>query len=239
MEVLLPHANPIEIIGLSAAGTIEPVSDPRPIWLHYGSSISHCANAPDPSQTWVQRVADGWDVQQRNLAFGGNAQADQFVARIIRDSPAQLISLSIGINVINGDTMRERVLRPAVHGFLDTIRDGHPDTPIVVVGAIYCPFHERSAGPLVDVDGHYRSAHRDIESDIGALTLRRARTIVRDVTAQRSATDQNLHYVEGLDLLGPQDAALLHDALHPSPEGNDLIAARILKRWPVFPAAGA
>lgn len=34
--------------------------------------------------------------------------------------------------------MRERTFRPAVHAFLDTIREGHPDTPVLVISAVAC-----------------------------------------------------------------------------------------------------
>jgi hypothetical protein len=36
-----------------------------------------------------------------NLGFGGSALFDQFTARAIRDTPAELISLKIGINLVN------------------------------------------------------------------------------------------------------------------------------------------
>ena len=44
----------------------------------------------------------------------------------MRDTPADLISVKLGINLVNTDLMRLRAFGPAVHGFLDTIRDGHP-----------------------------------------------------------------------------------------------------------------
>ena len=72
---------------------------------------------------------------------------DQFVARTIRDLPADLISVKAGINVVNGDTMRERTFGPALHGFLDTVRDGHPTTPIALVTPIVCPIVEDHPGP--------------------------------------------------------------------------------------------
>ncbi|GAA2540854.1 hypothetical protein GCM10010409_14560 [Mycolicibacterium diernhoferi] len=43
--------------------------------------------------------------------------------------------------------MRRRAFGPAVHGFLDTIRDGHPRTPLVVIGPLYCPIHESTPVP--------------------------------------------------------------------------------------------
>lgn len=49
--------------------------------------------------------------------------------------------------------MRLRAFVPAVHGFLDTIRDGHPTTPLVLISPIFCAIHEDTPGPgAVDLD---------------------------------------------------------------------------------------
>ena len=45
--------------------------------------------------------------------------------------------------------MTERTFAPAVHGLLDHIRDGHPDTPLLVVTPIFCPSVEDHPGPTV------------------------------------------------------------------------------------------
>ena len=74
-----------------------------------------------------------------------------------------MITLELGINVVNGDTMRERAFVAAFHGFLDTIRDGHPKTPILITSPIICPIAEidqvqRSSEAMVL--GTPRSGHR-------------------------------------------------------------------------------
>ncbi len=71
----------------------------------------------------------------------------------MRDTPADLVSVKIGINLVNLDLMRRRAFGPAVHGFLDTIREGHPTTPLLVVSPLLCPIHEDTPGPgTFDVD---------------------------------------------------------------------------------------
>ncbi|WP_407812857.1 SGNH/GDSL hydrolase family protein, partial [Staphylococcus aureus] len=77
-----------------------------------------------------------------NLGFSGSALLDQYVARAMRDTPADLISIKIGINLVNSDVMRLRAFTSAMHGFLDTVRDGHPVAPLLVVSPVYCPIHE-------------------------------------------------------------------------------------------------
>ena len=88
-----------------------------------------------------------------NLGLGGSALLDPFTARALRDTPADLISVKIGINLVNPDLMRLRAFAPAVHGFLDTIREGHPTTPLLVV----------SPHPLPDPRGHPGPAALDLE----------------------------------------------------------------------------
>ena len=122
----------------------------------------------------------------------------------------------MGINVVNGDTLRERAFVPAVHGFLDTIREGLPNTRILVVSPIYCPSAEEHPGPTTR-DAANRAVTTpgmDALRD-GCLTLRRIRELLAGVVDVRK--DENLGYLSGLALLGEADAADLPDDLHPNP----------------------
>jgi hypothetical protein len=170
-----------------------------------------------------------------NLGFGGSALLDPFTARTIRDTPADLISLKIGINVVNTDLMRLRAFGPAVHGFLDTIRDGHPDVPLLVVSPLLCPIHEDTPGPgafddaaLAEGVVRFRATGDPAERAAGKLTL----TVIRDQLAalveQRAGSDPNLHYLDGLRLYGPGDAEdlPLPDRLHPDAATHRLIGER-------------
>ena len=122
--------------------------------MHHGSSISHGSVATYPTETWPVVAARLAGLDLVNLGLGGSALLDPFVARTIRDTPADLISLKLGINLVNQDLLRRRALGPAVHGYLDTIRDGHPETPVRLVSPIYCGIHESVPGPTgVDMAG--------------------------------------------------------------------------------------
>nr|BBJ48341.1 hypothetical protein SAVMC3_09700 [Streptomyces avermitilis] len=134
IEIWLPHTEITELIALRTDDPVEPAPDSgRRVWLHHGSSISHGSNAAHPTAIWPALAAAQGGVELVNLGFGGSALLDPFTARAMRDTPADLISLKIGINLVNTDAMRLRALTPAVHGFLDTIREGHPTTPLLVV----------------------------------------------------------------------------------------------------------
>jgi len=233
VEIWLPHYERIELVALRTDAPVRPTTDrDRPVWLHHGSSISQGSNAVAPARTWPALVARRAEVDLVNLGFSGSAMLDPFVARAIRDQPADLLSVAIGINLVNGDVMRLRAFTPAVHGFLDTLRDGHPTTPLVVVSPILCPIQEDTPGPLaLDVaDGalRFRATGDPAEAGAGRLTLQAVRAELARIVEERAATDPHLHLVDGLTLYGEHDAEEepLPDRLHPAPATHELIAQR-------------
>ncbi len=130
--------------------------------------------------------------------------------------------------------MRLRAFGPAVHGFLDTIRDGHPVTPIVVVSAVHCPIHEDTPGPLAPPDFNggtlaFAATGNPTEVSTGKLTLRVIRDELARIVSHRAVTDPNLRYVDGQDLYGPADFAELPlpDRLHPpGPQAHERMGRR-------------
>ena len=86
-----------------------------------------------PSETWPALVArqHGWDCV--SLGFAGECHLDPVAARTIRDLPARLISLCLGINIYGGETFSGRTLPGQIEAFISTVREGHPKTPIVVI----------------------------------------------------------------------------------------------------------
>lgn len=65
-------------------------------------------------------------VEMVNLGFGGGALLDPFIARTIRDTRADLVSLKIGINIVDADLMRLHAFSPAVHGSSTPSAKGTP-----------------------------------------------------------------------------------------------------------------
>ena len=222
-EIWLPHNAFVELrsLELTDGATLSPPQDVRKQWLHYGSSISHCMEAEEPAYIWPAVAARNSDVNLQNLGFGGQCHLDQFVARTIRDSQTDLISIKTGINVINMDSMRERVFIPAVHGFIDTIREGKPQTPIIIISPIYCPSAETHPGPTIPNNvGKFETIKGFEALRQGCLTLEKVREILEQVVKKRCEIgDENLHYLDGLKLFGPKDASDLPDDLHPNPSG--------------------
>lgn len=234
VEIWLPHNEQIDLVSLESDAPLAPIDDARPVWVHHGSSISHGSSAAAPTEIWPVVAARAAGVQLHNLGFGGSAMVDPFLARVIRDRDADLISVKLGINVVNADAMRVRAFVPAVHGFLDTIREGHPDTPLLVVSPIFSGIHEKTPGPgAFDPESLRAGAARFVATgspdDVarGALTLEVVRDLLAAVVAARS-DDPALHYLDGLSLYGADDARALPlpDGLHPDTATHRLIGER-------------
>ncbi|MFI6377365.1 GDSL-type esterase/lipase family protein [Streptomyces sp. NPDC050546] len=225
VEIWLPHNETTELVALRTDAPVAPLPDRgRRVWLHHGSSISHGSDAASPTAIWPAIAASLGGVELVNLGFGGSAMLDPFTARAMRDTPADLISVKVGINIVNGDVMRLRAFGPAVHGFLDTIRDGHPDTPLLVISPIHCAIHEDTPGPtapdLSEIEKGrllFAAMGDPAEKRAGKLTLGVIREELARIVRQRAADDPNLHHLDGLALYGESDAAELPlpDHVHP------------------------
>ncbi|MFH8529489.1 GDSL-type esterase/lipase family protein [Streptomyces tendae] len=236
IEIWLPHNETTELVALRTDAPVGPAPDTgRRVWLHHGSSISHGSDAASPTTTWPALAASLGGVELVNLGLGGGALLDPFTARAMRDTPADLISVKIGINVVNADLMRLRAFGPAVHGFLDTVREGHPTAPLLVVAPILCPVHEDTPGPLTPdfTDGRVRfvATGDPAERASGKLTLNVIRDELSRIVTQRAADDENLYYLDGRELYGPADAAdlPLPDDIHPDAATHRLIGERFAK----------
>ncbi len=235
VEIWLPHQETVTITGLRADGAVAPPPPERARWVHHGSSISHGAGAASPSRTWPAVAAREAGLELTNLGFAGNALVDPFAARTIRDTPAEVISIKLGINVVNHDAMRRRAFVSAIEGFIATIRDGHPGTPLLVVTPILCPIVEEAPGPTVADpvrDGEtaaYRTRGRAEEIGDGKLSLQSIRGELQKVVERRRlAGDDAIHHIDGRLLYGEADAVFrpLPDNLHPDASTHLVIGHR-------------
>ncbi|MCD2190248.1 SGNH/GDSL hydrolase family protein [Actinomycetospora soli] len=238
VEIWLPWNEVTRLVALRTDAPVAPVAPVPPgarVWCHHGSSISAGSNAAGPTGTWPAVAARRGGLELVNLGLAGSALLDPSTARTMRDTPADLISLKLGINVVNADLMRLRAFGPAVHGVLDTIRDGHPTTPLLVVSPLYCAIHEDTPGPgafdpeaLARGEVSFRATGDPEEVRAGKLTLRVVRAELERIVAERAAGDPHLHHLDGQVLYGEADAATfpLPDGLHPDAATHEVIGRR-------------
>ncbi|MBB5937808.1 GDSL-type esterase/lipase family protein [Streptomyces zagrosensis] len=228
VELWLPYYHRFRLRGLAVAAGATVAADmhaDQPHWLHYGSSISQGRGAVSPSRTWPALVARraGWDLT--SLALGAACYLQPMTARLMRDLPADLLTVCVGINVHTLGTHNGDSLTAALIGFIRTVREGHPHTPFAVMSTIIAPEREELAGP-------------------SGLTVRESRERVRHaVRLLRDHGDQRLHYLHGPKVFGASCVPLLLepeglDRLHPSPAGHPIFAGRfltLLRRMPCVP----
>ncbi|NQW06087.1 MAG: lipase [SAR202 cluster bacterium] len=225
VEIWLPSSGIVEIESIQSENELlPPNSEIKKKWIHYGSSISHCIEAERPMNIWSVHASRLLDLSIQNFGLAGECHIDGFIARTIADIDSDFISLKLGINIVNADSMRERIFIPAVHNFLDIIRDKRPTTPIMVISPICCPFHEENPGPtLISTSGLY-SLPRSHDLGHGSLNLPRIRKLLEELVSNRN--DPNLYYMNGLELFSSSDVHMMPDQLHPNPDGYRLIGER-------------
>ncbi|MGF1447879.1 MAG: SGNH/GDSL hydrolase family protein [Opitutales bacterium] len=214
-EIWLAIFMPIQLESLRVAEgcSLEPVPDTRLKWLTYGSSITKCRTADGASLTWPAVAARQCDLNLTCLGFGGQCHLEAMVGRMLRDLPADIITLKLGINVYGASSLTPRTYPGAVIGLIQLIREKHTRTPIGLITPILSP--EREAAP-----------------NNAGMTLEDYRVVNRDAFERlRALGDERLFLFEGPEvLLGLDDAHLLPDDLHPNGEGYQLMGRRAAER---------
>ena len=66
---------------VEAGACVAPAADDRPLWVTYGSSITHCAWVAGPTDTWPSIAARRLDWRLTCLGFNGACHLDPLVAR--------------------------------------------------------------------------------------------------------------------------------------------------------------
>ncbi len=217
IELWLPHLWRFRLreLNISDGVRVEPVTDTRPRWIVYGSSIEHCAEANRPTETWPAYVARSAGYNLTCLGFGAQCYLDTEVARTIAELSASRITLCLGINVQIGSAMTSRTFRSAIIGFVRIIRAHQPYVPIDLISPIY-------AAPREEVKNDAGMSVADARADVRAATV-----------ALCEYGDANVNYIDGRDLIGSNDAALMADAIHPSAEGYRVLAERFCRIKPL------
>ena len=214
VELWLPQHREFRLrsLGFSDDATITPYYDTRPKWVTYGSSITHCRAAASPSFTWPAIAAREHGLNLTCLGYGGNCHLEPMVARMMRELPADFLSMKVGINIYGSESLSPRTFQSAIIGFVRIVREKHPNTPFVIISPIFSPPRENTRNAV-------------------GFTLDEMRQEVADaVQAMKDQGDYNLHYVNGLELFGPDLAHLLPDDLHPNAEGYKIMGQNFVQK---------
>jgi len=203
----LPELSCIELATLQVTGgAIEPVTS-QPVWLAYGDSITEGWSATTASACWPAIVAREAGLNMVNLGFAGAARGELVVAEMIAAQPADLLSISYGTNCWSRIPTSLDLFKAGLRAFIQRVRVGHAQTPIVYMSPILRPGAEAMA------------------NDLGA-TLAGMREGSREVIDRlREEGDPQLHYLDGWPLV---TAYQLVDGVHPDDRGHAAMARAFL-----------
>lgn len=203
LVVYLPEGMRPRLLALRVGGG-ELAPAPRgPRWIAYGDSIAEGWIASGPSGAWPALAARRHGLDVVNLGYAGAARAELPSAQQIAALAADVISVSHGTNCWSRIPFSAAMFREQTRAFLALVRQGHPETPIVVTSPILRPDAEETPNAL-------------------GATLTDLRAVMEELTRELiAAGDEHLTLVGGGDLVGPSD---LPDGIHPGDHGHAVLA---------------
>lgn len=203
IDIYLSQKHPVSLTGvwIDDQAQWSPVSSQQKRWITYGSSITQCVDAESPAYTWPALVSRELNLDLTCLGFSANCHMEPMLSRMIRDLPADFISLCVGINIMGGSTLSKRTFAASLIGFIQTIREKHPTTPMAIMSPVYCKEREEK------------------ENKVGLNLVIMREEIEKVVQLLRTHGDKHIHYINGLDVFGEAYADYYPDGLHPNAEG--------------------
>lgn len=196
--VYLPAKAGVRVVRIE--GDVEP-APPQPRWLAYGDSITEGWVTSTPAQAWPAVAGRALGLDAINMGYAGAARGEIASAEHVAELPGDVITVAHGTNCWTRTPHTPGMVAEGLRGFLDVVRSGHPETPIVVVSPIVRPDAEETANRL-------------------GATLADLRRAIEDVATERNDVD----LVAGRDLVR---ADQLPDGIHPGDEGHAAIAAGV------------
>lgn len=202
--VYLPEGMRPTVTSLAAVGGSVAPAPRQPRWLAYGDSVAEGWIASGPAGAWPAIVGRRCGLDVHNLGYAGAARGEIVSAEQLAAIDAHVISISHGTNCWTRVPFSVSMMYENTRAFLEVVRQGHPQTPVVVVSPILRPDAESTANRL-------------------GATLEDLRfAMERAVTERQSAGDVALWLIPGRDLLPPGQ---LGDGIHPNDEGHQTLAA--------------
>lgn len=208
ITLYLPLYMPVKVLGIGIDADAE-IQAPKPFALNkpivfYGTSITQGGCASRPGMSYQAILGRMLNVDFVNLGFSGNGKGEPELARAVASIDAAYFVLDFAQNNPSVESLAQ-VYQP----FIETIRNKHPETPILVITPIFGAHEAWSPDPRLDG----------------------MRALIRGVAAQRiAAGDKNIQIIEGTDLIGPSRVDGLVDGTHPNDLGFEWMAEGLAAR---------
>jgi hypothetical protein len=175
----------------------KPFALAQPV-VFYGTSITQGGCASRSGMAYQAILARAWNLDYVNLGFSGSGKGEPAVARAVAEIGASCFVLDFAQNNRTVES-----LKAVYDDFIGTLREKHPDTPIVAITPI--------SGAT--------------EQLVAKSELEGMRAHIRQVVSRRIANgDQHLQLIEGTDLIGPERLDAFVDGTHPNDLGFQWMA---------------
>ncbi len=196
--VYLPEGMRPTLRSLSGlGGRIEPAPADQPRWIAYGDSVAEGWVASGPALAWPAIAGREYGLDVANMGYAGAARGEIASAEQIANVDADVISITHGTNCWTRAPHSVDMMRAAVGAFIDVVRQGHAETPIIVASPVLRPDAETTPNRL-------------------GATLQDLRRAMEEAASERDVT-----LIPGADLISPDDLA---DGIHPGDEGHRILA---------------
>lgn len=165
--------------------------------VYYGSSITQGGCASRPGNSYQNIITRVLDAEQINLGFSGNAKGETAVAEYIASLSMSAFVLDYDHNAPSNEHLKE-----THYPFYKTVREKHPDLPIVLLTRP--KFH---LAPF----------------EVERLEIVRA-------TYERALTegDKNIYFIPGPELISPETVETATvDGVHPNDSGFVSMATKL------------
>jgi lysophospholipase L1-like esterase len=154
----------------------------------------------------VSRVAREHRLDAVNLGYNGSARGEIVSAEHVAELDADVITICHGTNCWTRTPHSVGMVLEGTVAFLEVVRQGHPEVPILVVSPVVRPDAEETPNRL-------------------GATLQDLRAAIESVVRARiEAGDSHLEPLGGAELI---TEAQLHDGLHPDDDGHRALADAI------------
>lgn len=198
-EGMRPLVTSLQGIG----GAIEP-APVQPRWLAYGDSLAEGWVASEPALAWPAIAGRRHHLDAHNLGYAGAARGELASAEQLAGlDRADVISITHGTNCWTRTPHSAGQMRENTLAFLDVVRQGHPEVPIVLASPVVRPDAEATPNRL-------------------GATLVDLRRAMEEAAEQWATGDERFTLVPGGDVL---TADHLADGIHPGDEGHQVLAA--------------
>ncbi|MDA0745660.1 MAG: GDSL-type esterase/lipase family protein [bacterium] len=205
ITIYLPlyHEMQVLALGIDEEADVEtPVSfeRDRPV-VFYGSSVAQGAGACRSGMTYEAILGRMLNLDFVDLGFGGNGRAEPEMVELISGMEACCFVFDLGKSY--GHQPASVYTR-----MLEAVREAHPNVPLVCMTPIF-------------------STREFFDQKYREISLHTRQVVIEAVGERHCAGDDGVYLVDGLDLLGAEDADGFGEGVHPTDYGFRLIAERL------------